>query len=207
MRGEVSMFRRSSSDSFRLPAITSFELINHPLLKIQSLAHQLENNGQNNEISIALVVSLTKEVIAGFNGGERVMIIEVIKKLLVATLSPLSMPIGKQGFYQSILVEIVNLCDGLLRMQRRGSEDLPYSGKDYIISTLGETLKAQGLIGIPPGLIKPRRQIVNMVSRDQPNPARHSSGDEKLQRKSEGDENKNICTICLEVIKDEKDEK
>ncbi|KAI3927476.1 hypothetical protein MKW92_021199, partial [Papaver armeniacum] len=91
-------------------------------------------------------------------------------------------------------------------MQRRGSEDLPHSGKDSVISTLCETLRTQGL-GIPPGYIQPRRVIVNMVSRDQPTPARHSSGDEKLQRKSaEGDE-KNICPICIEVIKDEKDEK
>ncbi|KAI3832892.1 hypothetical protein MKX03_002563 [Papaver bracteatum] len=89
-------------------------------------------------------------------------------------------------------------------MQRRESEDLPHSGKDSVISTLCETLRAQGL-GIPAGYIQPSRFIVNTVSRDQPTPARHSSGDEKLQRKSaEGDENKNMCPICQEDIKDEK---
>ncbi|KAI3978411.1 hypothetical protein MKX01_013209 [Papaver californicum] len=201
LRREVVM-RRNVIDCFSYAEYT-----NRILQHIQSIVHELENYGQNNARLITPVVCVGKEVIERFQGeGDRMMRIELIKKLQMATLSSLSMPEGKTRSYKSIFIEIVNLCDRLLMMQRRGTEEyLPLSRKDDIIRRLCATLRTQGVVGLE-CLTTPCRETNNTASRDQTEPAKQTSDDTALKKKSEGDEN-SMCSICLDVIKDEKDEK
>ncbi|KAI3893767.1 hypothetical protein MKX03_033284, partial [Papaver bracteatum] len=118
----------------------------------------------------------------------------------------------KTGLYKSLFIEIANLCDRLLRLQRRGSEDLPLSGLDGLITSLYALIRIQGLEGLeclmtrgtPSSFVQPRSEIENAASRDQMKPVKHSSDNEKVKIKS-GENRK--CPICLEVIRDENDEK
>ncbi|KAI3961063.1 hypothetical protein MKW92_026655 [Papaver armeniacum] len=107
------------------------------------------------------------------------------------TLSSLVMPAGKTGLYKSLFIEFANLCDRLLRMHRRGSEDLPLSGLDGMITSLYALIRIQDLQGLE--CLTTPATLSNAAS------------NEKVKIKSEGDENRN-CPICLEVIR-EKDEK
>ncbi|MCL7025713.1 hypothetical protein MKW94_002601 [Papaver nudicaule] len=71
---------------------------------------------------------------------------------------------------------------------------------DANILNLYKILTSQGLVRTQqPSSIRPSVDIKNTASRDQ---TKH----ETLKRKSAGDEDR-MCPICLDVIKDEKDEK
>ncbi|XP_026432745.1 probable E3 ubiquitin-protein ligase plr-1 [Papaver somniferum] len=181
---------------------------------VRQLKHYARSLGFNGDAIILPVVYSSKELGATFQGGDRMMRIEAIKKLLMDTLSSLIMPAGKTGLYKSLFIEIANLCDRLLRLQRRGSEDLPLSGLDGTITSLYTIIRIQGLDGLeclmtrgtPSSFVQPREEKENAASRDQTKPVKHSSDNDKVKIKSEGDENRK-CPICLEIIKDEKDEK
>ncbi|KAI3832893.1 hypothetical protein MKX03_002564 [Papaver bracteatum] len=143
------------------------------------------------------------------------MRIEVLKKLRKATLSSLSMPEGKTGLFKKYFELFAILCDRLWWMQRKGSEDLVLPLIiDSFISRLCANLRIQGLEGleyfatqgIPSSFIPPRREIKNTASGDPTKPAKHSLNDAMRKRKSEGEEN-GKCPICLDFIKDEKEEK
>ncbi|KAI3961066.1 hypothetical protein MKW92_026658, partial [Papaver armeniacum] len=163
---------------------------------------------------IAQIVFVSKEIIARFQGGgDRMMRIEWVKSLLMATLSSLCRPEGKIGLYRRFFAQIANLCVSLLRLEIRGSQFLPRSVRDAIISSLFATLRTQGLVrsvflttpGIGSYSGRVSREIKNVPSSGQTIPAKNSSENSTLKRKSEGDENK--CPICFDFMKDEKDEK
>ncbi|MCL7026626.1 hypothetical protein MKW94_002655 [Papaver nudicaule] len=101
-------------------------------------------------------------------------------------------------------MEIANRCKYLLGLQRRGPKDLAFavSVKDATLFNLHATLRTQGLVRIQPSSIRPSGETKTTASRDQANLVKH----ETLKRKSEGGESRK-CPICLDVIKDEKDEK
>ncbi|KAI3927477.1 hypothetical protein MKW92_021200 [Papaver armeniacum] len=207
LRRELVVFRKSCLDGCSLVSMPSNDDSNRTLQNILSLVRQLKNYarslGMDRDAIILTVVYSSNELSARFHGGDRMMRIEAIKKLLMDTLSSLVMPAGKTGLYKSLFIEIANLCDRLLRLQRRGSEDLPLSGLDGMITSLYALIRIQGLQGLE-CLTTPGTPS-NAASRDQTKPVKHSSDNEKVKIKSEGDENRN-CPICLEVIR-EKDEK
>ncbi|KAI3832894.1 hypothetical protein MKX03_002565 [Papaver bracteatum] len=220
-RGEVVVIRRSGLHSFNLVSVRSDVYTNHILQCILLIVNQLINYGQSLVLNhaahsglITQVVLLSKEVISRFQrGGDRMMRIEWVKSLLIATLSSLCRPEGKIGLYRRFFAQIANLCVRLLRLEIRGSEYFPQTGRDAIISRLFATLRTQGLVGsvfLPtPGIgsysLQVSREIKNVPSRDQTTPAKNSSEASTLKRKSDGDENK--CPICFDFMKDEKDEK
>ncbi|KAI3978410.1 hypothetical protein MKX01_013208 [Papaver californicum] len=216
-RGEVMVCRRSGLHSFNLVPISQV-YTNRVLQCILLIVNQLQNYGPlelnhaAHESLITPVVFASKEVIEVFQRGERMTRIEVLKELMISTLSSLCRPEGKKGMYKSFFIQIANLCYDLLRLQIRGSEYLPLSGRDDIISHLFGVLRTQGLVGIlptaagiPSNSIRLSREIKNVPPRDQTKPAKHSFEDSSLKRKSEEDEN-SMCPICLNVINDEKDE-
>ncbi|KAI3839641.1 hypothetical protein MKW92_008572 [Papaver armeniacum] len=220
-RGEVVVVRKTGLHSFNLVPVRSDVYRNHILQciilivsQLQSYGHSLVLNNAAHSGLIAQIVFVSKEIIARFQGGgDRMMRIEWVKSLLMATLSSLCRPEGKIGLYRRFFAQIANLCVSLLRLEIRGSQFLPRSVRDVIISSLFATLRIQGLVrsvfltttGIGSYSGRVSREIKNMPSSGQTIPAKNSSENSTLKRKSEGDENK--CPICFDFMKDEKDEK